>query len=198
MALAEEKLGGIGDLAQAFVGHFEHADLVGRAKAVFHRAQDAEMVAAFALEIEHAVDHVLDNARPGNLAVLGDMADQHDRGTRRLGIFDHRLRRGAHLGDGARRRFGDVSPQRLDRIEDHEIGPLAVSKGGENVLDIGFGREFDRRIGRAEPLRAQAHLGDGLLAGDVDDAVTLFGQRSGSLHQKGRLADAGIAADQKR
>jgi hypothetical protein len=42
------------------------------------------MVAAFALEIEHRVDHVLDHARAGDLAVLGDVADEHDRGARRL------------------------------------------------------------------------------------------------------------------
>ena len=93
MALAEEQLGRIGDLAQALVRHFEDADLVGRAEAVLHRAQDAVVVAAFALEIEHGVDHVLDDARAGDLAFLGDMADQHDRRTCGFGIADHRLRR---------------------------------------------------------------------------------------------------------
>ena len=106
------------------------------------------MVAAFALEIEHGVDHVLDDARAGDLALLGDVADQHDRRARRLGVADHRLRRGAHLGDGAGRRVGHVGPQRLDRIEDHQIRPLALGDGGEDVLDIGLGGELDRRIGR--------------------------------------------------
>ena len=69
------------------------------------RAQDAEVVAAFALEIEHAVDHVLDHPRAGDLPVLGDVADEDDRGAGLLGVADQRLRGGAHLGDGARRRI---------------------------------------------------------------------------------------------
>ena len=73
-------------------GHLEHADLVGRAEAVLHRAQDAELVRAFALEREHRVDHVLDHARAGDLAVLGDVADQDDGGAGALGEADQRLR----------------------------------------------------------------------------------------------------------
>ena len=34
---------------------------------------------AVALEREHRVDHVLDHARAGDLAVLGDMADEDHR-----------------------------------------------------------------------------------------------------------------------
>jgi hypothetical protein len=77
MAFAQEQLGRVGHLAQALAGHLEHADLVGGAEAVLDRAQDAEVVAAFALEIEHGIDHVLDDAGAGDLAVLGDVADQH-------------------------------------------------------------------------------------------------------------------------
>src|SRR5262249_40580830 len=83
------------DLAQAEPGHLEHADLVGRAEAVLHRAQNAELVRAFALEREHRVDHVLDHARAGDLAVLGDVANQNDRRTGALGKPHHRLRPGA-------------------------------------------------------------------------------------------------------
>ena len=84
---------GLATSRRPLVRHFEHADLVGRPEAVLHRAQDAEVMAAFALEIEHGVDHVLDDARAGDLALLGDMADQHDRRAGRLGVADHRLRR---------------------------------------------------------------------------------------------------------
>ena len=59
--------------------HLEHADLVGRAEAIFDRAQDAKAMAALALEVEHGVDHVLEQSRPGDGAVLGDVADQESR-----------------------------------------------------------------------------------------------------------------------
>ncbi len=103
IALGQEQFGRIGDLAQAEPGHLEHADLVGRAEAVLHRAQDAELLRAFALERQHRVDHVLDHARAGDLAVLGDVADQDDGGAGFLGEADQRLRRGAHLRDRAGR-----------------------------------------------------------------------------------------------
>ncbi len=147
VALAEEQLGWIGDLAQALVRHFEDADLVGRPEAVLHGAQDAVVMAAVALEIEHGVDHVLDDARAGDLAILGDVADEHDGGTRLLGKADHRLHAGAHLGDGAGRRIGKVAPQRLDRIDDDEVRALALGERGQNVLDIGFGRQQHVGIG---------------------------------------------------
>ena len=76
VTVAEEQLGRVGHLAQAFGCHLEHADLVGGAEAVLDGAQDAEGVAAVAFEVEHGVDHVLDHLRAGDLAVLGDVADE--------------------------------------------------------------------------------------------------------------------------
>ncbi len=73
------------------IGHFEHADLVGRPEAVFDRTQDTELVAAFALEVEHRVDHVFEHLGPGDLALFGDMADQHDDRCRFLGVADQLL-----------------------------------------------------------------------------------------------------------
>ena len=85
VALGEEERGGVGDLGEAGAGHLEDADLVGGAEAVLDRAQDAELVAALALEVEHGVDHVLDHARAGDLAVLGDVADEDDGDAAALG-----------------------------------------------------------------------------------------------------------------
>ena len=75
-AFGKEQGGGVGHLGEAVFGHLEHADLVGGAEAVLHRAQDAELVAAVAFEIQHRVHHVLQHARAGERAVLGDVADQ--------------------------------------------------------------------------------------------------------------------------
>ena len=46
----------------------------------------------------------------------------------------------------------------------------AFGEGGEDVRDIGLGREQDRRVGEAEALGPEPDLGDRLLAGDIDDA----------------------------
>ena len=75
---------------EALVRHLEDADFVGRPEAVLHRTQDAEVVAAFALEIKHGVDHVLDDVdrRSGllvtwptsTIAALGSRSDHRLRG----------------------------------------------------------------------------------------------------------------------
>ncbi len=156
------------------------------------------MVAAFALEVEHRVNHVLDDARAGDLAILGDVADEDDRGARLLGVADQRLRRTAHLRNRAGSRIDHVGPQRLDRIDDQERGRALGGERRQHVLDAGLGREPHRRGAEIEAVGAQANLRRGLLAGDVDDGLARIGERAGDLQQQGRLADARIAADQQR
>ena len=73
---------GFATSARPVARHLEDADLVRRAEAVLDGAQDAELVAALAFEVEDGVDHVLDHAGAGDLAVLGDVADE-DRRPRR-------------------------------------------------------------------------------------------------------------------
>ena len=152
IARGQEQFGRVGDFAQARARHLEHADLVGRAEAVFHRAQDAELVRAFALEGEHGVDHVLDHAGARDLPVFGDMADQDDGRARALGIADERLRAAAHLRHRAGRRFDHVGPHGLDRIDDDQPRRLAFRQRGDDVLDRGFRRELDAL--RASPSRS--------------------------------------------
>ena len=96
--------------AKTFAGHLEHADLVRRAEAVLDRAQDAELVAALALEIEHGVDHVFDDAGPGDLAIFGDMADQDHRHVRALGEIGQLMRRRADLATRIPARFRRCRP----------------------------------------------------------------------------------------
>ena len=151
---------------------------------------------AFALERKHGVDHVLDHARAGDLAVFGDVADQDDGGARALGVADQRLRAAAHLRDRAGRRFDQFGPHGLDRIDDDQPRRLALGHGGDDVLDRGFGGEFDG-FAQAQPLGAQPHLRDRFLAGDVDRAVAGARERGGGLQQQRRFADAGIARHQQ-
>ena len=97
-------------------------------------------MAAFAFEIEHGIDHVLDDPRPGDLALLGDMAHENDCGAGLLGIADHGLCAGSYLRHCARGRIGGVGPQCLDRVDNDQIWPLRIGDRCQNVLDIGFRR----------------------------------------------------------
>ena len=75
----------VGHAAQAAVGHGEHAELVDGAEAVLEGPHQAIGGVGVALEVEHAVDHVLEHPRPGQCALLGDMTDHHDGAAQMLG-----------------------------------------------------------------------------------------------------------------
>ena len=78
--LADEARAGVEDLDEAALAHLEDPDLVRRAEAVLQRAQRAVGALALALELQHAVDQVLEHPRAGQRALLGDVPDeQHGR-----------------------------------------------------------------------------------------------------------------------
>ena len=60
---------------------------------------------------------------PGDLAILGDVADEQQRAARLLGEADQRLSRRTDLTDGARRCVERISPQGLDRVDHDEVRP---------------------------------------------------------------------------
>ena len=70
--------GGVCDLHETVLAHFEHADLVGRAEAVFGCTQTAERPGRFALEIQHAVYHMLEDLRSGERALLVYVTDDEN------------------------------------------------------------------------------------------------------------------------
>jgi hypothetical protein len=166
-------------------------------EAVLDRAQDAELVRAFALEGEHRIDHVLDHARTGDLAVLGDMADQDHGRARALGEADQRLRARAHLRHRAGRGLDRVGPHGLDGVDDDEAWRFALGQRRHDILDRGLGRQLDLGAGKPEPLGAQPHLRHRLLARNIDRAVAGLGERGRNLDQERRFADAGVAAEEQ-
>src|SRR5262249_48808927 len=53
VAFRQKQLRRIGDLAQAGAGHFEHADFISWSEPIFHRAQYAELMRAFAFKCKY-------------------------------------------------------------------------------------------------------------------------------------------------
>ena len=102
-----------------------------------------------AVEGEDRVDQVLDGPGPGQVAVLGHVAHQEQRGAARLGHAGQTLDAGAHLSQAARRLaqlgFGDG----LERVDHHERRVMA-RHGGLDRLDVGS-------LERQEVPRHQAH-----------------------------------------
>src|SRR6202043_1118347 len=107
---------------QPAIAHLEYTDFVGRAKAVLHGTQNAELMAAFAFEIKHCIDHVLEHARTGDDTLLGHMADQDQHKAAAFGEAYQLLRGPAHLAHRAGGSVQGVEIHSLDRIDDHQTG----------------------------------------------------------------------------
>ena len=65
-----------------------------------------------------------------------------------------------------------------------------------DVAQGGLGGQFHRGVGQAHAGGAAAHLFDSFLAGDVGAFDAAQGRLGDHLQHQGRLAHAGIAADQ--
>ena len=103
IALSKKQFRRIGDFAQSPRHHFEHANFVRWPEAVFDGAQDSIGVASVAFEVEHGIDHVLDDFGSCDLAVFRDVANEQQCAARHLGVTNERLCGGAHLADGSGR-----------------------------------------------------------------------------------------------
>ena len=170
LGVAQEAVGGIGHLVEPAGAHLEHADLVRGPEPVLERAQRAETALALALELQHAVDRVLEHARPGQRALLGDVADQDHRAAALAREALQRRRHLLHLADAAGRARQVGGPQGLDRV-DHACLRALLLQRREHDLERGLGQHGHRQGVRAEALRAQLDLGRRLLAADVERAA---------------------------
>ena len=189
-----EQLGRVGHADETGRGHLEHAELVRRAEAVLRRAQDAVLVVAVALELEDAVDEVLEHARPRDRAVLRDVSDEHRRDAGLLRDAQEPRCGLAHLRHRAGRRPERRGVQRLHRVDDADVRPLRFECRAHGV-ELGLGEDLDI-LGPAEPRRAKRDLRSRLLAGHEQCATSAARDRPERLEQERRLADARLSPDE--
>ncbi len=149
-----------------------------------------------ALEVEDGVDHVLEHARTGDGTVFGDVPD--DAGGDALALGDlHQLTGAlAHLADRAGGRLEGGGEDGLDRVDDEEVG-LEVAHALADDLEGGLGEQVEIVGRHPEAGGAQFDLAQRLFGGHVKGAAPC-GQARDGLQQQRRLADAGVAADQRK
>ena len=200
--LGDEPRRGVQHLDQPALAHLEQARLVGRSEAVLERPQLAIGALALALELQHAVHEVLEHARTGERAVLGDVPHEDHRHPARLGQLHDPRRHLAHLPDrarrtGAARRRAASAPSR-SRTPAARLRPSS-SRTTSRSVSARTGTcsaGSSGTAGQYEPLGAQPHLLRGLLAADVQRAVAGLLQVSEHHVRQRRLADPGRAAEQ--
>src|SRR4029079_6614817 len=182
------------DPDQSAGGHLEDSELVRRPESVLRRAKNAVRVVSVALELEHAVDEVLQDAWACDGAVLRHVADEDGCDTAALRHAEQTRRRFPPLRHGAGRRSELARVQRLHRVDHADVGLLLLERRADGVeLRLGEDRHV---VGAAPPLPAEAHLGHRFLAGDEQrpPAAAADGAERGE-EQRG-LADARLASEQ--
>ena len=149
---------GIGHRPQAVLAHFEDPHLARRPEPVLHRREHAQGVVPVPVEGEDGVDQVLDRPGAGQVAVLGDVADQDDRYAGGFGQPGQPVDAGSDLGEapGGARQF--VVGDGLDRIDDDQ-GRLVVDDGLLNGHDVVAGEGEQVLRHGSDPRRAPADLG---------------------------------------
>src|SRR5439155_4633471 len=121
-------------------------------------------VVAVALELEHAVDEMLEHARAGDRAVLGHVADEEGGDMRLLGDAQEPRRRLSNLGDRAWSRADLRREERLHGVDHADVGPLALQRRADR-FELRLREDLDVP-GAAETGGAKLHLRRRLLAGD--------------------------------
>ncbi len=148
-----------------------------------------------ALEVQDDVHQVLQQAGPGDGAVLRDVAHEQRGHAPLLGGPDQRARHLADLRHAAGRALDLRGGHRLHRVEDQQ-GRLDLVQVAEDGGQVGLGGQIEVVVERADAVGAQPHLARRLLAGHIEGAVLGAGRLGGHVQQQGGLADAGFAREQ--
>ena len=154
--LGDEARRGVEHLDQAALAHLEQARLVGRAEAVLQRAQLAVGALALALELQHAVDEVLEHARAGQRALLGHVPDEDHGGAARLGeLHDPRRRPRAPARPSPARPTARPSRSVCTESITQAAGRFGGERG-EHRLEVGLGEDRDLQRARGRGARRAA------------------------------------------
>jgi hypothetical protein len=153
------------------------------------------LVAALAFEAQHRVDHMFEHARARRCAVLGDMADEDRAAPVSLAKRISSPAEARTWLTVPGRALDQVGMHGLDGV-DHDQRRWRPSPGRQDVPHRGCGGELHRGVAEAEAAGTETHLVRRLLAGNIGDREPARGNVGRRLKQKGRFADARIAADQ--
>ena len=107
-------------------------------------------MAAVAFEIEHGIDHVLDDLGTGDLAVLRHVADEQQRGARHLGVADERLASAA--------RTWLTVPGAASSVSAHSVWMESMTTRSAGCSSPSVARIFDKFVSDASADRRVAQV----------------------------------------
>ena len=194
--LVEEQARRIGDAHDPALVQLEAADFVGRAEPVLHAAHHAQRRLPVALEVQHGVHQVFQRARACDGAVLGDVTDEDDRHPAALRRRGQGRGDGAHLRDAAGHAIGVGGRHGLHGVHHHQGGLDRVDVR-QHVVEVGIGGHVYLVVAAPGALGAHPDLAGRLLTRHVQRAAAGAGPLVHDLQQKCRLADPGLARQQR-
>ena len=192
LPLAEQDLAGVFYRMEAIGAHLVDAHFISTSEAVLQGAQDAVGVLAVALELEDGVHHVLQQFRPGDLSLLGDMSDEEHGDAGFLSQGHEVGGRLPDLGDGTGHGIQMGRGERLDGIEHHQFR-LHLAGLFDHLAGIGLREDVAVGIAEGQPAGPHADLFGRFLPGHVED---LSLDAAGDLQEEGGLADTRVATQQ--
>lgn len=181
-------------------------------------------VGAVALETEDCVDEMLEQSRAGELAVFGNVTNEHDGDTGGFGEVDEFCAAAAELRDAARCGGDICAVDHLHRV-DHEDARHDASGLLDDAGEVGVVEEEERRRGerresgcsfhlfrafrscradsvrcvqsrRSHSSRADANLLCAFFTAHVENFVASGCPGERGLEEQRAFADAGLAADE--
>ena len=194
LAPLQEDGRGVSNLLHALFGHREHAQFVHRTEAVFDSSQRAVAAARRTVQHHEAVDHVFEHFGSRQVAVLGDVADQHHDGTGRFSQPGEVCGRLAHLAHAARCAVDAGELQHLNRIQYQQARSLIVDEIG-NELCAGFRQDLQAFDGKLQAPGTHGELLQRFFSADVQHRHAL-GHRGGDLQKQCAFTGPGITPHQ--
>ena len=137
---------------------------------------------------------MLQHLRARNRTLFVDVPDDKDGDALPFGQLHQLQRAGAHLRHAARGRFERVLIERLDGVDDQNVG-LFFFDGFQHITEAGLGQHVQVVRLHAETVGAQLELTRRFLAGNVQN-FRGFTQFSADLQHQRRFADARCTADE--
>ena len=150
---------------------------------------------AVALQVEHDIHDVLQHARPRNRAGLGHMPDDEDGHALRLGQVLQARGALANLADAARRGHQLFQVNRLDRVDDRRAR-LQFAQFLQDQVEVHLRQQVQVLGVDAQPVGAHLDLLRRLLARHIQHRPDRVGHHGRDFQEQGRLADAGVPADE--
>ena len=162
----------------------------------FSACSSAQRVAAVAVEREHGVDDVLEHARPGERALLGDVADEHRGAAALLGLLHEPVRAVAHLRD----RPGRAGQVGIERRSGSSRAPAPAARPRRRGRARAAATSPARRAGRG----ASAPTRSARMRTCAHDSSAVTSRQRGAgrghpperLQEQRALAHAGLAGEE--